>query len=68
MIAVLTADLARAAPSACVVAEMETWLMGPFGTDFDLAFDLLLHGGTIAGPPPVDDGSGFFTGADAALS
>ena len=43
-----------------------TWALGSFGIVFDLAFDLLPHGGAVAGPP-VDDGSGFFTGADAAL-
>ena len=36
------------------------------GGNWDLAFHLLPHGGAVAGPP-VDDGSGFFTGADATL-
>jgi len=36
------------------------------GGNWDLAFDLLPHGGAVAGPP-VDDVRGSFTGADAAL-
>ncbi len=36
------------------------------GLFFDLAFELLSPGGTVASPP-VGDGPGFFTGADAAL-
>ena len=36
------------------------------GLFFDLGFEMLSPGGAVASPP-VDDGPGFFTGADAAL-
>ncbi len=65
-IAALAADLASTAPLTYVVAGTGAWASGPLGIDFDFAFDSLPHDGAVAGPP-VDDGSGFFAGADAAL-
>ena len=65
-IAALAADLATAAPLACVVAGTGAWALGPLGIDFDLAFDLLLPGGAVT-CPPVDVGSVSFIGADTAL-
>ena len=66
MIAALAADLVSTAPLACVVAGIGTCALSPLGIDFDLAIDLLLHGGPVA-CPPVNDGSVLFTGVDTAL-
>jgi len=72
MIAALAADLTSvAAPlvCTCVVMGADALPLGPLGTDLALDLDLLLldDGGAVAGPPVDDDGSAFFTSADAEL-
>jgi hypothetical protein len=61
--------LTAAAPPllcTCVVAGVNAWALGPLGMDSALALDLsFLDGGVVAGPPLDDDGSGFFTSANA---
>ena len=69
-IAALAADLTSvAAPLACtcVATGVDDLPLGPLGMDLALALDLLLldGGGAVGAPPVADDGSGFFTGADA---
>ena len=69
-ITALVEDLTSvAAPLICTCAMtgVGTLPWGPLRTDLALDLDLLLldDGGAVADPPVDDDGSGFFTGADA---
>jgi len=53
----------------CVVTGVEALPLGPLGMDMASNLDLLLlyDGGAVGGPTVDDDGSVFFTGADAGL-
>lgn len=73
-IAVLATDLASVTPLACVCVVLGNvaWPLDSLdplvlGIGFDLDFDLLPPVGGAIASPPVDDGSGVITDADAAL-